>query len=201
MSLYLASQSPRRRELLEQIGVRFQLLAIDVDESTQSGEAAEDYVARLAAAKARAGAALMAEHAGHHPVLGADTTVVLGSEIMGKPADAEAASRMLSRLSGHTHRVISAVSLADRQRQVTRISTTEVSFRALSADLIARYWRTGEPRDKAGGYAIQGLGAVFVERMAGSYSGVVGLPLEVLTPMLEDFHVPFWQKSEDVNQP
>lgn len=200
MSLYLASQSPRRRELLDQIGVRYQLLATEVDESPRSDEAAEDYVFRLAAAKASAGAALVAGQAGQYCVLGADTTVVLGSEIMGKPADEDEASAMLSRLSGRSHRVISAVSIADHRRQVTRTSTTEVRFRPLPPELIARYWQTGEPRDKAGAYGIQGLGAVFVETIVGSYSGVVGLPLEVLAPLLDDFRVPYWQRSEDVSQ-
>lgn len=200
MSLYLASQSPRRRDLLEQIGVRFQLLAVAVDEALLPGEAAEDYVCRLAAAKARAGAALLAEQAKQHPVLGADTTVVLGSEIMGKPADENEARAMLARLSGETHRVLSAVSMADRDRQITRVSTTEVSFRALSPELIARYWHTGEPWDKAGAYAIQGMGAVFVERIVGSYSGVVGLPLEILAVMLDEFKLAYWRESEDVSE-
>lgn len=200
MSLYLASQSPRRRELLEQIGVRFQLLGVAVDESPLAGEAAEDYVIRLAAAKASAGAALVAEQAGRYPVLGADTTVALGSEILGKPADEGEATAMLSRLSGQTHRVMSAVSVADRHRQITRLSTTQVTFRTLSADLLGRYWHTGEPWDKAGAYAIQGMGAVFVERIVGSYSGVVGLPLEVLAPLLDEFQVAYWQQSEDVSE-
>lgn len=201
MSLYLASQSPRRRELLEQIGVRFQLLGVAVDESPLAGETADDYVVRMAVAKARAGAALLTERADQQPVLGADTTVVLDSEIMGKPADRQEAAAMLGRLSGRTHRVLSAVSMANRDRQVSRVSTTEVSFRPLNPELIARYWQTGEAWDKAGAYAIQGMGALFVERIVGSYSAVVGLPLEVVAILLEEFGIPYWQKSEDVSEP
>ncbi|MGQ9426185.1 Maf family protein [Gilvimarinus sp. F26214L] len=197
MSLYLASQSPRRRELLRQIGVRFQLLASEVDESVRPGEDPEDYVARMAAEKAAAGAALLGDHNGQHWVLGADTAVVLDGEIMGKPADEEHAREMLERLSGRTHRVISAVSLAGVGRQATRTSVTEVSFRELSPDLIDCYWHTREPHDKAGAYAIQGLGAVFVNKIVGSYSGVVGLPLEILVPLLDEFGVPYWRNREE----
>ncbi|MEX1032660.1 MAG: Maf family protein [Cellvibrionaceae bacterium] len=192
MSLYLASQSPRRRELLDQIGVRYRLLAPRVDESLHANEPAGEYVTRLAAAKAACGAALVAGDS-PYPVLGADTTVVLGAEIMGKPADEADAVAMLNRLSGQTHRVVSAVSVAGGGRQITRLSITEVTFRPLDQALIARYWLTGEPRDKAGAYGIQGLGAAFVQKISGSYSGVVGLPLEVLVPLLDEFQVPYWQ--------
>lgn len=195
--IYLASQSPRRRELLAQIGVRFQVLSVDVDESVLPGEDPTAYVSRVAAAKATAGAELAAREGGGDPVLGADTAVVLDSEVMGKPGHEEEACTMLQRLSGRTHRVISAVSLAGPGGRDTRVSITEVTFRPLSSGLISRYWETGEPRDKAGAYGIQGLGAVFVERISGSYSGVVGLPLEVLAPLLEEFHVPYWQSSGD----
>ncbi|MCW8194390.1 septum formation inhibitor Maf [Proteobacteria bacterium 005FR1] len=193
--IYLASQSPRRRELLEQIGVHYQLLAIAVDESSQTHEAPCNYVARLAAAKARAGMELLRESEHQAPVLGADTTVVLDAQIMGKPRDKADAQQMLRALSGRTHQVISAVSLATPGRQITRTSSTEVRFRELNDQLIARYWRTGEPCDKAGGYGIQGFGAVFVESIAGSYSGVVGLPIEVLAPMLNEFGVGYWEAS------
>jgi septum formation protein len=195
--IYLASQSPRRRELLDQIGVAYQLVAVDVDESSQPGEAAQDYVARLAAAKASAGLDMLcqsgADEGKRGPVLGADTTVVLDDQIMGKPRDVDEARLILSRFSGRTHQVLSAVSLAAPGRQVTRTSVTEVRFRSLSDELIGRYWRSGEPRDKAGAYGIQGLGAVFVESIIGSYSGVVGLPIEVLVPMLEEFGLPYWE--------
>lgn len=194
--IYLASQSPRRRELLAQIGVRFRVLPVEVDESVRPGEDPVDYVSRLAAAKARAGLARAEREQGDHPVLGADTTVVLDSEILGKPANQEEAETMLRHLSGRTHRVISAVSLAGPAGQDTRVSTTEVTFRTLSPDLISHYWGTGEPRDKAGGYGIQGLGAVFVERLSGSYSGVVGLPLEAVVALLEEYQVPYWQDRE-----
>lgn len=197
VSFYLASQSPRRRELLKQIGVRFQLLATSVDESTRDGEAAADYVVRLAEAKAAAGAAILAEHGDHHRVLDADTSVVVDGQTLVKPLDREDAFRMLRLLSGRTHQVLSAISLVGGGRQETRLSVTEVTFRALSDELIDLYWQSGEPRDKAGAYGIQGLGAVFVEKMSGSYSGVVGLPLEVLVPLLDDFKVPYWAKRGD----
>jgi septum formation protein len=198
--IYLASQSPRRRELLEQIGVDYRVLTIDVDESCQSGEAAQDYVSRLAAAKALAGAHQLrpAGTDSHNDaaVLGADTTVVLGGEIMGKPRDETDARRMLQALSGRTHQVISAVSLAAPTRQITRTSVTEVRFRPLGDDLISRYWQTGEPRDKAGAYGIQGLGAVFVDGITGSYSNVVGLPIETLAPMLDELGIPYWEELQ-----
>lgn len=196
MSFYLASQSPRRRELLTQIGLRFQLLATAVDESTREGEAAADYVLRLAEAKAAAGAAILAEHGDHHRVLGADTSVVVDGQILGKPLDRDDALRMLRLLSGRSHQVMSAISLIGDGRQVSRLSVTDVTFRTLSDELIDQYWQSGEPRDKAGAYGIQGLGAVFVETMSGSYSGVVGLPLEVLVPLLDEFRVPYWARRQ-----
>lgn len=194
MSFYLASHSPRRRELLKQIGVRFQLLATAVDETPLEGEEPRDYVARMAEAKAEAGAAVLAEHGDHHRVLGADTSVVVDGQILGKPIDRDDAVRMLNLLSGRSHEVMSSITLLGDGRRETRLSITEVTFRKLSEDLIAQYWESGEPRDKAGAYGIQGLGAVFVEKMVGSYTGVVGLPLEELVPLLDEFRVPYWAK-------
>lgn len=192
MSFYLASHSPRRRELLQQIGVRFQLLATAVDESLREGEKAADYVVRLAEAKAAAGAAILAEHGDHHRILGADTSVVVDGQVLGKPADRDDCLRMLRLLSGRSHQVMSAISIIGSGRRESRLSITEVTFRTLSDELIEEYWRSGEPRDKAGAYGIQGLGAVFVKEMHGSYTGVVGLPLEALVPLLDDFKIPYW---------
>lgn len=174
-SLFLASKSPRRRELLEQIGIRFAVLDIDLDEALLTGEAPESYVCRLALDKARAGRALVASGSAI-PVLAADTVVVVGERILGKPRDRLDAAAMMRLLSGRTHRVLSAVALAgEAERQ--DISISEVRFRTVSARETAAYWKSGEPCDKAGGYAIQGLGAMFVADLRGSYSGVMGLPL------------------------
>jgi septum formation protein len=176
--VYLASGSPRRRQLLEQIGVEFQVLRVEVDESVGSGEGALEYVVRLARAKAVAGARLVAMRAAETAlVLGADTAVVVDGAILGKPADAEDGERMLRLLSGRTHDVLTAVALATPSGVTSRVSASEVTFRTIGAAEAREYWRSAEPADKAGGYAIQGYGAVFVSRLAGSYSGVMGLPL------------------------
>ena len=171
-SLVLASASPRRRELLTQLGVSFTVYPADIDETARRGEAPADYVHRMAVEKARCGF----EQAGI-TALGADTAVVIGDRILGKPADRADALYMLELLSGATHQVLSAVALADGAGVRSRLSTTEVRFGEISAAARAAYWDTGEPADKAGAYAIQGLGAVFVAHISGSYSGVVGLPL------------------------
>lgn len=170
----LASASPRRRELLQQIAVPFSLVQVDVDESLQGDESPADYVSRLARAKAQAGAAKI-----HFalPVLGADTIVVVDRHILGKPVDEADFSRMMHLLSGRRHQVLTAVALVGRQRSDSCCVTTDVSFRQLTASDIAAYWQTGEPRDKAGGYGIQGQGGRFVSHISGSYSAVVGLPL------------------------
>lgn len=187
--IYLASQSPRRRELLEQIGVRYETLSIDVPEHPLDDEAPEVYVFRLALEKARAGRALLAAD-DHRPVLGADTTVVFNGRILGKPRDAEDAVATLIELAGEHHQVMSAVALVgpDGEEQ-TRLSVSSVQFRAITLDEARAYWASGEPADKAGGYAIQGRGAVFVERLEGSYSGVMGLPLFETAELLENFGI------------
>lgn len=175
--IYLASQSPRRRELLRQIGVTFQALPVEVDEALGSPhEPAAEYVRRLALEKARTGWRQVRHH--HpRPVLGADTAVAVDERILGKPADRADGLAMLALLSGRTHRVLTAVALCwDGQHRVS-LSASEVSFRPLSDAERAAYWASGEPRDKAGAYAIQGLAALFITRIAGSYSGIVGLPL------------------------
>lgn len=174
-SVYLASASPRRQELLHQLGVRFEVLPVTVDEAARPGESGADLACRLASAKALAGVALRRDPA--IPVLAADTTVALGTELFGKPLDQGDAARILGRLSGRTHAVFTAVALADGQRERVELSRSEVTFRTLASGEIASYWRTGEPADKAGAYAIQGRGAQFIANLRGSYSGVMGLPL------------------------
>lgn len=174
-AVYLASNSPRRAELLRQIGVDFRVVAAAIDESAAPAETPEAHVTRLALEKARAGYASLQE-AHRRPVLGADTMVIAGGVAMGKPRDREAAMDMLRSLSGRTHRVLSAVALVTGT-EACRLSTSRVTFRTLTRAECRAYWDTGEPQDKAGGYAIQGLAALFVSRLEGSYSGVMGLPL------------------------
>jgi septum formation protein len=182
--LYLASQSPRRRELLAQIGVAFEVLTVDVDETARAGEAAAAYVRRVALDKAHAGwQGLPGAH--RRPVLGADTAVVCGPEILGKPRSRAQALDMLQRLSGRTHTVLSAVALVDGRAEV-RVQSSLVTFRTLRPDECAAYWETGEPVDKAGAYAIQGRAAIFISRIEGSYSGVMGLPLYETAALLQD---------------
>jgi len=176
--VYLASASPRRSALLAQIGVPFQLLSVSIDESIASAETPAAYVSRLAEAKADAGRRQShVSGSAARPVLAADTAVVIDGEILGKPVDCEDAQRMLRLLSGRTHEVLTAVALATASGIAGRVSRSQVTFRAVSAMEAREYWNTGEPRDKAGGYAIQGRGAVFVADLHGSYSGVMGLPL------------------------
>lgn len=174
--IYLASSSPRRRELLQQIGVIFEVLAVDVAEVPKHDENPEQYVRRIALTKARAGWQ-SPQRSKQNPVLGADTEVILAGEILSKPRDRQHGIEMLQRLSGRSHEVISAVALVYEDRELIRIAKTIVYFRKLNEFEIQAYWNTDEPQGKAGGYAIQGYGAVFVERLEGSYSGVVGLPL------------------------
>ena len=197
--LYLASGSPRRRELLEQIGVPFTTLPTVIDETPLSNEPAVDYVRRLACAKAQVGLASLAAP-GAAVVLGADTSVVLDGRILGKPQDRADALAMLTALSGHTHEVLTAVALANSQRCEVRVVSSQVSFRTLSAAEIEAYWASGEPQDKAGSYAIQGLGAVFVADLHGSFSAVVGLPLCETAALLADFGIPCWQRLSETVQ-
>jgi septum formation protein len=192
--LYLASQSPRRRELLAQIGVHHAPVSVAVPEAPAPGETPADYVQRLAREKARAGdTEIQRLGLPPRPVLGADTLVVCDQQILEKPRDANDAEAMLRLLSGRSHEVLTAVALCAGPRLEVAMAVTEVGFRALADAEIAAYWLTGEPRDKAGGYAIQGLGAVFVSAIFGSYSNVVGLPLETTLTLLQEFYVPWWQ--------
>jgi septum formation protein len=191
--LCLASMSPRRRALLEQIGVPHVVQAADIDESLAAAESPQSYVVRMARAKACAvrarGVTL--------PVLAADTTVVVDGALCGKPHDEAAAIAMLQRLSGRTHQVLTAVALATAHDCACSLSASEVRFRPLLAAECARYWRSGEPRDKAGGYAVQGLAAVFIEHLSGSYSGVMGLPLFETAQLLRAAGIGYWQGTPE----
>lgn len=187
--LILASASPRRRELLAQIGVKFRCCPVDIDETPLPAEAAEAYVRRLALEKARAGLAVEPQAV----VLGSDTSVVIDGQILGKPRDEEDAVRMLLELSGRRHQVMTAVAVVSAARQAVETVITEVEFDHLDEARCRAYWQTGEPCDKAGAYGIQGLGAVLVRRIDGSYSAVVGLPLMQTAALLRQFDIPVWQ--------
>ncbi|PBQ17193.1 septum formation inhibitor Maf [Pseudomonas congelans] len=194
-SLYLASGSPRRRELLTQIGVSFTVLSVQIDETPFDRETPAAYVERLALGKAQAGLSVLPAEQ-QACVMGADTAVVLDGRILGKPVDEADAQAMLMALSGREHEVLTAVALCDRQRSETRIVTSRVRFRPIQTHEAQAYWTSGEPADKAGGYAIQGLAAIFVEGLQGSYSGVVGLPLCETAELLGHFGIPCWQCLE-----
>jgi septum formation protein len=187
-AIYLASQSPRRAELLRQIGVDYAVIETTgaPPEQRAAGESAAEYVERIARAKALAGLATVAARAlPARPVLGADTEVIVDGEVLGKPADATQAAQFLRRLSGRWHEVRSAVALATAGGVASAVSVSAVRLAALSEARIERYCATGEPDDKAGGYAIQGRAAVFIEELQGSYSGVMGLPLAETARLLE----------------
>ena len=191
-TLYLASGSPRRRELLTQIAVPFLTQIAPIDENALPGESPIAYVERLALSKAQAGLAALTDTA-DAVVLGADTAVVLDGRILGKPTDRADALATLSDLSGRTHEVLTAVALVSRERQASRVVTSQVTFRPLTQAEIEAYWASGEPQDKAGCYGIQGLAAVFVSQLQGSYSAVVGLPLCETAALLAEFAIPCWQ--------
>ena len=181
---YLASASPRRRQLLEQLGLHFEVVVANVDESPQPGESPREYVLRVARAKAEAVAGRLASPG--VPILAADTAVVLEGEILGKPRDREEGLKMLTRLGGRMHQVSSGVALWNRGDVKTVLQESRVRFRAIGHDEALAYWQSGEPIDKAGGYGIQGLGAVFVAHLEGSYSGVMGLPLAETAALLRE---------------
>lgn len=192
-ALFLASTSPRRRELLAQIGAPFSLLNVNIDESLLPGESAEIYVQRLAREKADAGFAALGDDSAC--VLGADTSVVLDDQVLGKPADRDEGLAMLAALSGRAHRVLTAVALRNRDACEVRLVASDVHFRLIGAEEAEAYWDSGEPCDKAGGYAIQGWGAVFVSQLQGSYSAVVGLPLCETAQLLDAFGLKRWCRS------
>jgi septum formation protein len=187
--LILASASPRRTELLNQIGVNHRACPADIDETPLAGECPEHYVKRLARAKALA----VAADNPHQLVLGSDTTVVMAGEILAKPESEDHACAMLAQLSGHTHQVMTAVALARDGDCRSLVSITEVTFRTLGDDEIRAYVASGEPMDKAGGYGIQGRGGIFVRELKGSYSAVVGLPLQETAELLAQAGCPVWQ--------
>jgi septum formation protein len=187
--LILASASPRRKELLTQIGVNFSALSVDLDETPLKNENPCAYVQRLAIAKAQAGSNIIKQN---KPVLGSDTTVVCDGIILGKPIDKADSIRILTMLSGSEHQVITAIAIVQGDTIKHEVVSTDVRFRDIDIQEIENYWNTGEPVDKAGSYGIQGLGSVFVEYISGSYSAVVGLPLAQTATLLSAFNIPIW---------
>ncbi len=200
LQLYLASTSPRRRELLQQMGLVFTTLSIDIDEQKKEFESPRDFVSRMALEKARAGWQHR-QRTESLPVLGSDTVVVVDEEIYGKPRDRQHAMDMLTRISGRCHQVITAVALVHESMQAVELNCSQVCFRALSEQEMHAYWQTGEPLDKAGAYAIQGLAAQFICDLRGSYSGVMGLPLYETVELLADFGVECLSVAEKFNKP
>jgi septum formation protein len=191
--IYLASGSPRRRELLQQIGVSFRLVGADLDETALQGESPLAYVSRLAQAKAAVGWE-RSRNLGGVPVLAADTAVVLDGKILGKPKGSDDAMAMLLELSGRAHEVLTAVALRTAAGIETQISRSTVTFRPIDRGEARAYWETGEPSDKAGAYAIQGYAAIFIADLKGSYSGVMGLPLFETAALLKAAGVMCWQQ-------
>jgi septum formation protein len=191
--IYLASGSPRRRELLQQIGVSFQLVGADLDETALQGESALAYVSRLAQAKATVGWE-RSRNSGGAPVLAADTAVVLDGKILGKPKGLNDAMAMLLELSGRAHEVLTAVALRTAAGIEAKVSRSTVTFRSIDRSEARAYWETGEPSDKAGAYAIQGYAAIFITDLKGSYSGVMGLPLFETAALLKAAGVMCWQE-------
>lgn len=191
VDVYLASASPRRRELLQQVGVRFAVQVADVPEALQNGETPEQFVRRLALEKAnKVWYSLTPTQ--QRPVIGADTAVVIDEHILGKPLSREHALQMLELLSGRTHQVLTGVAVVSQQHSVC-VNVSAVRFRDLDRSEIEAYWQTGEPADKAGAYAVQGYAAAFIEHLSGSYSGVMGLPLYETSTLLREHGVPIWQ--------
>ncbi len=197
--IYLASKSPRRRELLRQIGVEFELLLLrdqsprgpEVSEDVLPGEKAADYVVRVTREKAEYAAKTMLwRRLPVRPILAADTTVVIDGRILGKPADPGEAAAMLKALSGRTHQVLTSVALRHEEETIQATQTSHVTFAQLDDDMLRAYCATQEPYDKAGGYAVQGLAAVFIENIAGSYSGIMGLPLRETAQLLKQAGIP-----------
>jgi nucleoside triphosphate pyrophosphatase len=191
--IYLASGSPRRRELLQQIGVPFRVIGADLDETALRGESPLAYVSRLAQAKAGLGWE-RSRASGHAPVLAADTAVVLEGGILGKPSGMKDAIAMLLKLSGRAHEVLTAVALRTVTGSEVKVSRSVVTFRSIDSSEARAYWETGEPSDKAGAYAIQGCAAIFISDLKGSYSGVMGLPLFETAELLTAAGVPSWRR-------
>ena len=190
-ALILASSSSRRQQLLDQLGIGYSVCEHYIQESRKTDESPEDLVLRLAIEKAEA--SLKQQSADNVVILGSDTIVVCDEAVFGKPFNKQDALRMLLILSGRSHRVLSAVSVMNKKERKSAFSDTQVEFRNISEIEAEHYWQTGEPADKAGAYAIQGFGAVFVRSITGSYSGVMGLPLFEVAMLLNDFGVPCWR--------
>jgi len=186
-TLILASQSPRRKELLSQLGYKFKTLAANIDETVIEGESPAEYVLRLASEKAQFIAQQQNEDC---IVLGSDTSVVLDQHILGKPENIGECCKQLMLLSNNTHQVLTAIAAVKDKQIISALITTEVTFKSLSIDEIKRYWQTGEPQDKAGAYGIQGIGGQFVTQINGSYSAVVGLPLYETAKLLAELGMP-----------
>jgi septum formation protein len=185
--LILASQSPRRKELLSQLGYKFETISADIDESIISNESPYDYVLRLAIEKAKV---VAKDQTADCVVLGSDTSVIYGNHILGKPANMEECCQQLLMLSNNTHQVLTAISAIRNQQIYSAVISTDVTFKTLSVEEIKRYWQTGEPQDKAGSYGIQGIGGQFVKQINGSYSAVVGLPLYETAQLLAKLDLP-----------
>ncbi|MAD07929.1 MAG: septum formation inhibitor Maf [Gammaproteobacteria bacterium] len=192
-SVLLASSSPRRVSLLQQVGLMFETMSPDVDESLVAGEMPVNYVERLSKSKAAAGLI----HRPTYVVIAADTVVALGDEVIGKPRDRANGIEMLMRLSGTTHRVLTGVTVASAAESRTKVVASDVSFRAVSDDEAYAYWHTKEPADKAGGYGLQGIGSIFVEKIHGSPSAVIGLPMLETELMLKHFGIDTWSGRVD----
>jgi septum formation protein len=190
VQLILASASPRRAALVAELGLKFRIVAATIDEANRTGESVAALVQRLAVEKARVAAAR-----GYRslPVLGADTLVVCDGVTLGKPADREEGLAMLARLSGTSHDVLTAVAVVQHERAEVVLTQSRVYFRHIDKQEAERYWATGEPRDKAGGYGIQGIGGIFARRIEGSFSGIAGLPLAETEALLQTFGVNTWQ--------
>ncbi|WNO09576.1 nucleoside triphosphate pyrophosphatase [Teredinibacter sp. KSP-S5-2] len=187
--LCLASQSPRRRELLTQIGVRYKVVQVDVEEIRQPAESPIEYVQRLARDKSHAGFQV----GDGLPTLGADTIVEYRGKVLEKPENKSDFMAMFQLLSGQCHQVHTAICITHNNAAQVKVNSTDVYFRPIEQVEIEEYWQTGEPKDKAGGYGIQGLGGIFVDRIVGSYSSVVGLPITETAILLKEFNVPIWQ--------
>lgn len=198
--LYLASKSPRRREILSQIGVKFTSIAVDVEECRSVNEVPEAYIRRLALEKAQAGWRILQHNeCPLRPVLSADTVGLFNGQVLEKPRNKEHFIEVMRMLSGQTHCILTAVAITDGIKQSIKHTETNVTFRQLTEKEIIAYWETGEPQDKACGYGIQGLGAVFVASISGSYTGIVGLPIEIVAPLLAQFNVPWWHDLSSVS--
>jgi len=195
--VHLASASPRRVELLRQIGVEFDVLPADILEQVLPGELPEAYVCRIAKAKAAAVWDRVVGSAEPRPVLAADTAVIVDDQVLGKPGTRAEALRMLEQLSARGHTVLTAVALHYEDRVDCLVNASKVRFRATTSDEREAYCDSGEPLDKAGGYAIQGLGAVFIQDLSGSYSSVMGLPLFETASLLRRYRIPAWLHAED----